>query len=154
MGDPVTATVAVASLASVGLSAASKGVQAQGVAEGDEFKAQQLDEAATYGELKAQQTNAQLTRNLAVTLGNIDAVRAAGHGDPSDPSNAAVRDYVEETQTTAKNTQVDTIMQQARQDEAGAAYERDAASSALLAGDLSIGGTILGGLSGAMKGGG
>lgn len=143
---------AALSIASIGLSAASKGAQAEGQAKADEFKAQQLEEAATYGELKATQTNAQLTRNLAVTLGNIDAVRAAAHGDPSDPSNVAVRDYVEETGTTAKGIQVASIEQQARQDEAGAAYERQAASDALLAGDLSIGSTILGGLGGALKG--
>lgn len=143
---------AALSLASVGLSAAGKGMAAEGQSTADLFKAQQLDEAATYGELKASQTNAQLSRNLAITLGNIDAVRAAARSDPSDPSNSAVRDYVEDTGTTAKNIQVNSIMQQARMDEAGAAYMRQASSDALLAGDLSIGGTLIGGLGGAIKG--
>jgi hypothetical protein len=151
MGDPVTLGVTAAmSLASVGLSAASQGVAAQGTATADEFKAQQLDQAATYGELKAQQTNAKLTQNLTMTLGNIDAVRAAQRTDPTSPTSAAVRDYVETTGTEQKDITVANIDEQARTDEASAAYMGQAASTALLGGDLSIAGTLLKGASGAV----
>ena len=142
MGDPVTTTMAI-SIASAGLGAVSKGLSAEGASSADQFKAQQLDEAATYGELKAQQTNAQLTRNLSISLGNIDAVRAAARADPSSPSGAAVRDYVENTGTTNKNIDVDSITEQARQDEAGAAYMRSASSTALLGGDIGIASSLL-----------
>lgn len=154
MGDPVTMTVGALSLASAGLGAAGKGLAAQGTSTADLFKAQQLEEAATYGELKAAQTNAQMTRNLAITLGNIDASRAASRSDPSDPSNVAVRDITEEIGTTAKNIHVASIEQQARMDEAGAAYMRKASSDALLAGDIGIAGSIIGGLGDLFKGGG
>ena len=142
MGAAVALPMAL-SIASAGLGAVGKGMEAQGTSTADQFKAQQLDEAATYGELKAQQTNAQLTRNLSISLGNIDAVRAAARADPSSPSGAAVRDYVENTGTTNKNIDVDSITEQARQDEAGAAYMRSASSTALLGGDIGIASSLL-----------
>lgn len=132
------------SIASLGLSAASQGIAAEGTATADEFKAEQLDQAATYGELKATQTNAQMTRNLSMTLGNIDAVRAAQHVDPTSPTGAAVRSFVETTGTNQKNITVDNINAQAQMDEANASYLRQASSSALLGGDIGIAGTILG----------
>ena len=147
MGDPVTATVAAVSLASAGLSAAGKGVAAQGQSTADLYKAQQLDEAAKYGELKATQTNAQMTHNLTMTLGNIDAVRAASRSDPTSPTDSAVREAVEEQGNMQKGIQVNNILEQARMDEAGAAYEREASSQALLGGDLGIAGTLLGAVS-------
>jgi hypothetical protein len=158
MGDPVTLGIAAAtSIASAGFSAASQGVAAAGTATADNFKAQQLEQAATYGELKATQTNAQMTRNLTMTLGNIDAVRAANRTDPNSPSGNAVHDFVEEVGTEQKDITVDNIMQQARTDESNAAYLRKASSDALLGGDLGIAGTLLKGISGAaglFKGGG
>jgi hypothetical protein len=137
-------------MASVGFAAAGQAEAAQGQSTADQYKAQQLDEAAKYGELKAQQTNAQMTRNLVTTLGNIDAVRAASHGDPNDPTNAAVRANVEDIGTQQKDITVANIEQQARVDESGAAYMRQASSTALLGGDLSIAGTLLKGASGAV----
>ena len=151
MGDPVTTTLAIAS---VGFSAASKGMAAEGQSTADLYKAQQLDEAAKYGELKATQTSAQMTRNLVNTLGNIDAVRAAGHTDPSSPSGQAVRRYVEETAMEQQTTTVNNIMRQSRMDENNAAYLRQASSDALLGGDLNIAGTLLSAMPGAMKSGG
>lgn len=131
------------SLASLGLTAAAQGVAAQGTSTADLYKAEQLDEAAQYGELKAVQTNAQMTRNLSMTLGHIDAVRAASHTDPTSPTGAAVRDFVEQTGTEQKNITVDSIEQQARMDESNAQYMRQASSQALLGGDLNIAGTLL-----------
>lgn len=148
MGDPVTTTMAIAS---IGLNAASKGMQAQGVSAADQFKAQQLDQAAQYGELKAQQTNAQMTRDLVMTLGHIDAVRGAAHIDPTSPTASAVREAMEEQGVQQKNIKVASIEQQARMDEAGAAYMRKASSDALLAGDIGIASSFVGGLPGAMK---
>jgi hypothetical protein len=153
MGDPVTMTAltVASSMASVGFSAASKGVAAQGQAEADVYKAQQLDEAAKYGELKATQTAGQMTRNLTMTLGNIDAVRAASRTDPTSPTGAAVRDYVENIGEEQRGITVNNIQQQARMDENNAAYMRTAASNALLGGDLSIAGTLLSALPGGIK---
>ena len=77
------------SLLSIGLSAYSTMLQAQGVATANEYQAEKLEVAAKYGELKAVQTNAQMTRSLNTTLGNIEAVRAAAHAYPLSPPGAA-----------------------------------------------------------------
>ncbi len=89
-----------------------------------------------------------LTRNLNQTLGNIDAVRAAARTDPSSPTGAAVRNTVEATSTENKNIQVDSIMAQANQDRANAAYLRSASSTALLSGGIGAFGDLLKGFSG------
>lgn len=151
MGDPVTAGTAALSLASVGFKAAGQGIAAQGTAAADQFQAQQMEEAAQFGELKATQTSAQMTRNLVMSLGNIDAVRAAAGADPNSPTGAAVRDYVEQTGLQQRGIITSNIEEQSRMDEAGAAYLRQASSTALLGGDISMGGTLLGGAGGLVK---
>lgn len=112
--------------------------QAQGVAAGDTFQAEKLDNAATYGELKAAQTGGQMSLQLNQTLGNIDAVRAAAGTDPTSPTGAAIRDQQEDIGTTQRTTTVNSIVAQANQDTADAAYQRKAASDALLAGNMSL----------------
>src|ERR1700675_3898039 len=106
------------SLASIGFSAASSIMQGEGTASADTYKAEQLDRAAQYGELKPTQTKRQMTANLAITLGNIDAVRAAAKTDPTSPTGAAVRDFTEQVGTEQKNIKVDSIMAQEQEDEA------------------------------------
>jgi len=150
----MAATAPILSIASIGLSAGSKIMQAEGTANADTFKAQQLEEAATYGELKASQTNAQMTRNLTMTLGHIDAVRGAAHIDPTSPTASAVREAMEEQGVNEKNIRVDAIDQQVRMDESGAAYMRQASSDAMLSGYIGAANSIAGGLPGAMKSGG
>lgn len=142
---------AVASVASAGFSAAGQYEQAQGTSAADQFKAEQLDQAAQYGELKATQTSAAMTRNLVTTLGNIDAVRAAAHTDPTSPTGSAVRENVEELGNEQRGIKVAGIEQQARMDEDSAAYMRTASDQALLGGDLSIAGTLLKGVGGLGK---
>lgn len=132
------------SLASLGFKLGGDYMFAEGTATADQYKAELLDRAAQYGELKANQTNAQLTRNLAMTLGNIDAVRAAANTDPTSPTGIAVRDFTEQTLTEQKNIKVDSITAQAKEDEANAAYLRDASSKALLGGDLKMAGDVVG----------
>jgi hypothetical protein len=153
MGAAVALPMAL-SVASAGLSAVSTGMQAQGTAAADQYKAQQLEEAAKYGELKATQTSADMTRNLVTTLGNIDAVRAAAHVDPTSPTGASVRENVEELGNQQRSIKVSSIEQQARMDESNAAFMRQAGDQALLGGDLSIAGTLLKAGSGAIGGGG
>jgi hypothetical protein len=150
MADPITGAAAVASIASVGMQAYGDVTKSQGASAGDQFKAAELDRAAQYGDLKAQQTSGQLTRNLSMTLGNIDAIRAAAHDDPSSPTGAAVRDYTEEVGTEQKTTQVDSILAQSQQQEADAAYLRKSASDALLSGDIAAGSDVLKGLAGGL----
>ena len=128
--------------------AAGSIVQGIGTSNADQYQAKEMEQAAQYGDLKAVQTNAALTRNLNQTLGNIDAVRAAARTDPTSPTGAAVRNTVEATATSDKNIQVDSIMAQAEQDQANAAYLRSASSTALLSGSIGAFGDLLKGFSG------
>jgi hypothetical protein len=118
----------------------------------DVYKAEQLDRAAQYGELKATQTNAQMTRNQAITLGQLDAIRAAGHTDPTSPTGAAVRDFTEQVGTEQKNIRVDSILAQSQEDEANAAYLRQAGSQALLSGEITAGADVVTGIAKGLSG--
>lgn len=138
------------SLASSGLQAFGSIESAEGTAAADDYKSEQLQQQAQYGELKAIQTNAQLTQNLSMSLGNIDAVRAAGHDDPTSPTGAAVRGQIQDIGTEKKNIQVDSINAQVQEDEENAAYLRAAGSQALMAGQIGAGADILKGLAGAI----
>jgi hypothetical protein len=126
----------------------------RGVAAGDIYESEVAQQEAEYGKVKAVQTNAQQTRNLAITLGHIDAVRAAAHTDPTSPTGAAVRGETEMIGTEKKDIAVENFLQQARMDEAKAAYLRTASSNALLSGDISMAGDLFSGLSSVFGGGG
>jgi len=154
------------SLASTGFTAEgdilkgkSAELQAQGVSAADTFRAEQLQRAAEYGDLKAAQTAGQMTRNLNMTLGNIDATRAAAHDDITSPTGAAYRGMVEEIGGEQKGITVSSILAQSQEDVANAAYLRQASGRALLAGDIGqetagIAATadVLRGISGAITG--
>jgi hypothetical protein len=139
------------SLASTGFKMFGDYVSSRGAAAGDVFKAEELEEQAKYEGLKASQTNAQMTRNLAITLGHIDAVRAASHTDPTSPTGAAIRGEAEQIGGMQKEITVESILQQKRLDEAGAQYMRDQSSRALLAGDIEMAGDLFSGGAGALK---
>lgn len=143
MADPVTLGIGAMSLASTGLSALGQTTQASGQAAADTFKAEELDRAAQYGELQATQVSGQMTRNLGIQLSNLDTIRAAQRVDPSSPTSAMVRNTEEGVGTEQKTIKVDSILAQSQQDEASAAYERSAASTALLSGDIGAAGSIL-----------
>src|SRR6516162_1271828 len=94
------------------------------------YKSELLEQEAEFGRLKATQTNAQLTKNLAITLGHVDSVRAAMHTDPTSPTGAAVRGEMEATGEMKKDITVENILQQARLDDANAAFMRSQAGNA------------------------
>jgi len=131
------------SLASAGLSAYADILKGQGTAEADSFMAEKSETAATYGELKAVQTGGQMTRSLNTTLGNIEAVRAAARADPNSPTGAAILDEQETIGNEQRGIVVNSILQQARQDQADAAYYKDAAGRAMTMGEISAGADIL-----------
>lgn len=124
------------SLASAGLSAYSTLLQGQGTANADEYQAEKLNAAATYGDLKAVQTGGQMTRNLNTTLGNIAAVRAAANADPNSPTGVAFSENQENLGTEQKTITVDSILAQSNQDRSDANYYQSAASSALFSSDI------------------
>lgn len=125
------------SIASIGLQTYATLLKAQGTATADTYQADRLDKAAEYGDLKATQTGAQMTRNLNTTLGNIDAVRAAAGADPNSPTGQVVRDNQETIGDTNRGIVVGSIEAQSIQDRSDAAFYRKASSDALLSGDIS-----------------
>ena len=142
------------SLAATGFKVLGDYTASRAEAGGDVYKSELLEQQAAFGRLKATQTNAQLTRNLAITLGHVDAVRAAMHTDPSSPTGAAVRGEMEATGEMRKDITVENILQQTRMDEAGAAYMRSQASNALLQGNMSMLADAFSGAAGAFSGAG
>ncbi len=122
--------------------------QAQGAAAGDEFAAEEAEVNAQYGKLQAVQTGAQETRALNQTLGNIDAIRAAAHDNPTSPTGAAYRETQQTIGTEKKDIDVSNIMAQTQADEAAATYYQQAAQTAQQGGDLGFFGSILGGIGG------
>jgi hypothetical protein len=140
------------SLAATGFKMLGDYTSSRAEAGADVYKSELLQQQAQYGELKAKQTNAQMTNRLAVTLGHIDAVRAAAHTDPTSPTGAAIRGERELLGTEQKEITVENIMQQARMDEANAAYMRSQSSNALLSGNVAMLGDLFSGAAGAMSG--
>jgi hypothetical protein len=140
------------SLAATGFKVLGEYVSSRAEAGAATYKSELLEQEAEFGRLKATQTNAQLTRNLAITLGHVNAVRAAMHTDPTSPTGAAVRGEMEATGQMRKDITVENIVQQARMDEANAAYMRSQASNALLEGNLAMLATGAQGLAGAFGG--
>jgi hypothetical protein len=151
MGEAAGPAAGGMSLAATGFKMLGDYTSSRAEAGADIYKSEVLEEQATYGRLKATQTNAQMTRNLAITLGHVDAVRAAMHTDPTSPTGAAVRGEMEATGQMRKEITVENIMQQARMDEANAAYMRTQSHNALLSGDIAMLGDAFGGAAGAVK---
>jgi hypothetical protein len=132
------------SLAGAGLSAYSTILSSQGTANADDYQAEKLQTAATYGDLKAVQSGGQMTRNLNQTLGNIDAVSAAAGADPNSPTGAAFRDNQEAIGNNNRAITVNSILQQSTQDQNDAAYYNSAASNALFAGGVGAAAGLVG----------
>jgi hypothetical protein len=140
------------SMAATGFKVLGDYVSSRGEAGADIYKSELSEQQAQFGRLKADQTNAQMTRNLALTLGHVDAVRASMHADPNSPTGAAVRGEMEATGAMRKEITVENILQQSRMDEANAAYMRSQASNALLSGNIAMLGDAFSGAAGALRG--
>lgn len=119
--------------------------QAAGENAGDQAQADRLDRAAEYGHAAAEETNAQLSENLNVQLGNIDAVRAAARVDPTSPTTAALSDRTDFMANRTRAIQVGNINAQADQNTSDATYLRSAGAYALKMGKLGADATMLGG---------
>jgi hypothetical protein len=128
------ATAALAgplSIATLGLGAASSIMKGEGQQSADDFRAAQSERAATYGKLKAQQTDAQMLENENTQMGNIDAIRAAAGADPTSPTSIAIQQRAQFVGDRQRSITVDNILAQSQQDSADAAYLRDAGDFAL-----------------------
>jgi hypothetical protein len=130
------------SLAGHGFQAFGSVAKGMGTKAADDFQAARLNRAAEYGKLAADQTYGQMTEKLNTTLGNIDAVRAAAHDDPTSPTGVAFRDRQEYLGERERGIKVGSILAQARDDEASAAYLRSAGKNALMMGYLGTGASL------------
>ena len=139
------------SLAATGFKMLGDYTTSRAAAGADVYQSELLEQQAEFGRLKATQTNAQMTRNLAISLGHLDAVRAAGHTDPTSPTGAAVRGEIEAQGEMRKDITVENILQQTRMDEANAAYLRTQAGNALTSGKIAMLGDLFSAGAGAMK---
>lgn len=137
----------VASVAGTGLSMMSSISKGQGTQAADQYQAQQLEEQAQAAQVAATQTAATSTQRLQVTLGNLDAIRAASGDDPSSPTTAALRDRASYLSNEQMGIQVGNYLSQANEDQAGASYLNRAGSFALDAAFMGAGGTALSALS-------
>jgi hypothetical protein len=119
------------SLTSVGLSAYGTIMKGQGQQAADEFKAEQAEQAARFGREQADLTDVTMRERLNTTLANIDAIRAAGHVDPTSPTTAAVEDWQRTISNRQRSAAVITQKAQAASDEASAKYLREAGDFAM-----------------------
>jgi hypothetical protein len=124
------------SIASIGLQTYATLLKAQGTATANEYQADRLETAAQYGELKATQTSAGMTRNMNNVLGNIQAIRAAANADPNSPTGAAVYDDQERLGDDQRRITVNSIKAQATQSKNDAAFYRQASADALMSGNI------------------
>jgi hypothetical protein len=147
MGESLTAATGISagaqssssSIASLGFAAASAVAKGYGTQAADEFQADRAQRAAELGRTQAGLTDVTYRENLNTTLGNIDAIRAAAHIDPSSPTSAALRDYNTMISDRQRMAAVGSIRQQASENEAGAAYLRKAGDYAVKMGYLDAG---------------
>ncbi|MEO6381985.1 MAG: hypothetical protein ABIO35_08305 [Nitrobacter sp.] len=134
------------SLASIGLQSYGAVLGGKGEQAADEYKAARLERAAEVGRVAASQSGAQFSEDLAMTLGNIDTIRAAAHDDPTSPTGAILRDRATQLGTRARVTDQATRQAQIDQQGSDAAALRTAGKQALLAGYIKGGAGVLGAL--------
>ena len=133
-------------IASMGLSAYGKYVGGKGTQAADEYRRpRRFERSAQYGRLKAVQTSGQMLEHENKTLGNIDAIRAAAHTDPTSPTGAAVSDTQEYFGSRARSIAVLNIQAQTDQEEADAEYLRKAGKFAFQMGELGAAASLFGG---------
>jgi hypothetical protein len=145
MGAPA-AGASISSIASLAFGAAGSLAKGFGTQAADEFQADRATRAAELGRTQAALTDVTYRENLNTTLGNIDAIRAAAHIDPTSPTTAALRDYNTMISDRQRMAAVGSLRQQAAEDEAGAAYLRKAGWYAVNMGLLEAGTKVAGGV--------
>jgi hypothetical protein len=128
-----------ASLLSIGLSAYSDVEKGAATQASDEFQADKANEAAKFGRLQADLTDTTSRERLNTTLGNIDAIRAAAHVDPTSPTTSAVEAWQTQISERQRLAASGTQRAQAATDDASANYLRQAGQFAQTQGYLNAG---------------
>jgi hypothetical protein len=132
------------SLLALGLSACGDVEKGAATQASDEFQADKAAEHAKFGRLQADLADTSYREKLNTTLGNIDAVRAASHVDPTSPTTQAVEGWQTEISNRQRLAAVGTERAQAASDDASAAYLRQAGQFAQQQGYLSAAARVAG----------
>lgn len=135
---------AIASIGSAGLGAFSSIEKGTGQQAADQMQAAELQQRAQYAGIAATETSANMLDRLNVSLGNIDAVRAAMHDDPTSPTGAAIRARTEALGDEDRAIKVGNILAQGSMDTASANYLTQAGQFAYGQGLVGAGADILG----------
>lgn len=120
-----------ATLASAGLSVASGVMQGQGQAAAYRAKEAQAQRTAFDARVAADQTDSQLRDELTVTLGNIDAIRAAAGVGADSPTGDAIRAKQTQVSDAQRRIRVGNLQSQADQAASDALFYHSAAGNAL-----------------------
>lgn len=131
---------------SIGLSAYSDVEKGAATQSSDEFQADKATQNAQFGRLQADLNDTTAREKLNTTLGNIDAIRAAAHVDPTSPTTGAVEQWQTEISERQRLATSGTLRTQAATDDASATYLRQSGQYAQSQGYLNAGIDILGGV--------
>lgn len=109
-------------------------------------QAQAAYRRASYGEIKANETDVAMRQDLESTMGNIFAVRAAAGGSPDSPTMGAITQNVQGQADRDRGRAVRNIMAQVQEDKMAQRFYQRAGGRALLGSSLSAGGQLMSGL--------
>lgn len=146
MGQAASSLAGPASIASLGLTAASDITKGSATQASDEFQADKAERAAQFGQLQATLTDTSMLQKLSTTLGNIETVRAAANADPNSPTGAALFERSENLGDTQRMAAVGSQRAQAAEDLASADYLRKAGDFAVTQSYLSAATDVAGGI--------
>jgi hypothetical protein len=133
----------IASSLSPGLAALGHISQGYATSSADQLKAEQAQMAAEIGRQQALSTDTTMRQRMNITLGNIEAIRAAGHADQTSPTTAALLDRERAAGDATRMAAVGSQRMQAAEDEATAAYLRKAGDFAVTMGYVGAGEDLL-----------
>lgn len=144
------AAAAPLSLAATGLSMAGSIFGGFSQAQGDEYEAQQAENAAEIGKTQAAQTSTFMTQDLDRQIQNIQAIRASAGVEDNSPTGEAIVNNVQARGQQQIGIKVGNIMDQVAQDQSAAALYTSNASDAILGGFLGGFGGLAKGVAGAI----
>lgn len=141
----------ILSLAATGLSVGGSIMGGMSAAQGDEYEAQQAENAAEIGKTQAADTSAEMTANLTNAVQRIRATQASANVEGTSPSVEAITNNYQARGQQQIGIKVGNIMDQVAQDQSAAALYASNASDAILGGFLGGFGGLATGLAGAYK---
>lgn len=145
------AAASALSLASTGLSLGGSILGGFSQAQGDEYEAQQAENAAEIGKTQAAQTSTEMTQDLDRQVQQIQAIRASAGVEDNSPTGEAIVNNVRARGQQQMGIKIGSIMDQVTQDQNAAALYTSNAQNAILGGFLGGFGGLAKGASGAVS---